>query len=527
MRYFIIFTALLLSFSGQTYSQETLIAKGVVYHDLNGNNKKDRAEKGIAGVAVSDGYTVVSTDESGHYQMNIDAADATIFVIKPSAYRYPVNALNLPQFYYIHKPGGSPAMKFPGVEPTGPLPKSVDFALLTGDVSEQFSVVISSDPQPYNEEQVAFYDKDIVEELKSLHTPIMGFTLGDIVGDRPDLFGPMNQATARAGLPWFHVLGNHDMNYDATVDRHADESFESHYGPSVYSFNQGKVHFFVLNDVIYPNTHNNKQYIGGFSERQFVYIEQILKTIPKDYLLVFVMHIPLYNEAQFGETFLNAHRDRLFELLKDRPFTFSLSGHTHTQRHYFFDEQTNWLQTQPHHHYTVGTASGDWWSGAPQENGVPAATMRDGTPNGYNLLHFDGNQYRYEYKVAGESAASKMQLIGPKAVQSGSYNGGELFVNFYQGSEKDSVFFSSNGTDWRAMRYVVEPDPHMSDVRYVWNNSNPLPGKSRPSAPDLNYHLWKTRVSTKLPKGNNTYFIRVKDQFGRVYESTYTFEVLE
>ena len=39
---------------------------------------------------------------------------------------------NLPRFFYIHQPKGSPAdlnLHFRGIEPTGPLPASVDFAL--------------------------------------------------------------------------------------------------------------------------------------------------------------------------------------------------------------------------------------------------------------------------------------------------------------------------------------------------------------------------------------------------------------
>lgn len=508
-------------------AQEFVGVKGLVYHDLNSNGKHEKSEPGIAGVAVSNGSDVVLTDASGAYQLQIPATDGQLFVIKPSAYNYPVNKNNLPQFFYLHKPNGAPKMKFETLQETGPLPESVDFGLLTGCDSEVFSVIVASDPQAYTEEQVSFYETDIVKELKTNTEAVMGFTLGDIVGDRPDLFEAMNAATGKIGLPWFHVPGNHDMNYDAKNQDQADESFELFYGPSTYSFNQGKVHFFVLNDVVYPNTYNDQQYIGGLSEKQFSYLENVLKTIPKENLLVFLMHIPLYNELQWGETFRDEHRSRFFELLKDRPFTFSLSGHTHTQRHYFFDDKQGWLQNNPHHHYTVGTASGDWWSGAPKANGVPVSTMSDGTPNGYNVLSFDGNTYSYEYKAASFDSGFKMRVYGPNIVPANSYFRGEFYVSFFQGNETDTVFFRLNNGAWKKMRYTVEADPFFCAVRYEWDHATVLPAGTRPSNPTPCYHLWKARVPNRLPEGLHEIAIRVKDRYGREYTETFNFEAVK
>src|SRR5690606_21146726 len=111
------------------------MANGVVFEDLNRNGKKERREKGIPGVAVSNGIQVVQTDAQGKYTLPV-SDDQIIFVIKPSDYEVPVNENNLPQFFYIHKPNGSPELDFAGVAPTGKLPKSVDFGLLPGENKE-------------------------------------------------------------------------------------------------------------------------------------------------------------------------------------------------------------------------------------------------------------------------------------------------------------------------------------------------------------------------------------------------------
>jgi hypothetical protein len=510
----------------QVCGQEFQTVTGIVFHDLNNNSLFDAGEPGIGDVAVSNGTAVELTDEEGRYKIELKD-DAIIFVIKPGNFNYPVNENNLPQFYYNHKPGGSPGLKYTGVYPTGDMPKKIDFPLLAGSDSDAFSMIVFSDPQAYNETQVDYYDHSIVEELIAVQGPEFGITLGDIVGDRLDLFEPTNRATARIGLPWFHVLGNHDMNFDATIQEHADETFERVYGPATYAFNHGKVHFIVLDDVIYPNQITGHHYVGGLRESHFQFIENSLQFVPKDHLVVLCMHIPLFNEAPWGETFLNSHRERLFQLLSNHPFTFSLSGHTHTQRHHYFDEEDGWKGAHPHHHYNVGTASGDWWSGELRKNNTPDATMRDGTPQGYNILHFKGNTYTYDYRVIGEPENYKMKLWGPKVVPHNQHFRGELFVNFFQGSPHDTIEYRVNDGEWRRMRYTVEPDPHVCAMRQKWDTAEILPVGVRPSNPVNCYHLWKVRVPTNVELGENVITVRVKDKLGRTYEDLFIYEAVE
>src|SRR5690606_17050644 len=226
------------------FSQQTV--KGIVFEDLNGNGKKDRKEKGLGGVGVSNGEIVVSTDEKGSYSLPV-SDDNIIFVIKPAAYALPVNAQQLPQFYYRHKPNGSPEnFKYEGVKPTGPLPKSVDFALQPANDDKDFTTLLFGDPQPYSQEEVDHYAKGIVAELEGGVNARFGLSLGDLVGDMLTLHDPYIKATQKIGIPWFNVMGNHDMNYEAKHDSLSDETFERNFGPANYSFNYGDVHFIIL-----------------------------------------------------------------------------------------------------------------------------------------------------------------------------------------------------------------------------------------------------------------------------------------
>src|SRR5690554_6651431 len=141
----LLFIFLLIGISAN--SQE--IAKGYVFEDSNNNGKKDRREAGVPNVAVSNGVDVVITDENGFYSLPV-YDDNTIFVIKPSGYKTAVDEDFIPQFYYHHKPYGSPEdFTYKGVAPTGKLPSSIDFPLYKYNESEEFNVVVFGDPQPY------------------------------------------------------------------------------------------------------------------------------------------------------------------------------------------------------------------------------------------------------------------------------------------------------------------------------------------------------------------------------------------
>src|SRR5690606_33160358 len=205
----VILFGLLLVISLGGMAQET--ANGGVFEDLNRNGKKERREKGIPAVAGSNGIQVAQTAAEGKYTLPI-SDDQIIFVIKPSDYQVPVDENNLPQFFYIHKPNGSPELEFAGVPPTGKLPKSVDFGLLPGKYKGSFTSLVFGDPQPYTIEEVNFFADGVVAEVEGIEGIDFGISMGDLVGDDLSLFQPYLEAVAKVGIPWYNVLGNHDLN---------------------------------------------------------------------------------------------------------------------------------------------------------------------------------------------------------------------------------------------------------------------------------------------------------------------------
>lgn len=515
----------LLIFTSQPKAQNT--ARGVVYSDENKNGKLDSNEKPITGVAVSNGRDVVLTDHEGVYELPI--SDNTIlFVIKPSDYDLPVNELNQPQFFYNHKPGGSPELEYPGVDPTGPLPESVNFGLIKGDHTEEFRMLVFGDPQPYTEEEVDYFDRDIVDELVGAKGYEFGITLGDIVGDDLDLFAPYSESVARIGLPWFHVYGNHDMNFDAESDEFADETYEANFGPATYSFNHGNVHFIVMDNVVYPRTDGESGYIGGVTEKQLEFIANDLKYVSKDDLIVFAAHIPLYvpEWRETSDYFLIDYRQKLFDVLSEYPNVLSLSAHTHIQRLHYLDEESGWDYSNDHLHYNVGTTGGDWWSGVPDERGVPPTLMRDGTPNGYATINFSGNSFTLDYKVAGEDASKTMSIWAPKVVPQNERFNSDFYVNFFLGNDSTTVEFQVEGQEyWRKMQKVELGDPFVTSLRDKWDRADYILNGKRPNNAVASSHLWKARVPKNLSEGPHTIIIMVSDHFGRGFFDEFTYRI--
>lgn len=516
------------SFAGlEARAQQTV--EGTVYIDQNNNGQLDSGEEGLSDVAVSNGHEVVLTDDAGVYSLNIDERDGHVFVIKPSGYELRVDGLNRPQFYYLHKRDGSPDLDFKGVEPTGPLPESVDFPLLEASDSDTFRVLLFGDPQPYTEREVTYFDRDIVSELKNVEGFKFGITLGDIVGDDLDLFQSYSRATGKIGLPWFHVQGNHDMNYDAETDEYADETFEAVFGPPTYSFNDGMAHFIILDDVVYPRPDGNSGYIGGLTEKQLTFIENDLRHVPNDHLVVLAFHIPMFIPEN-RKTFRRADRRHLFELLKEYPNTLSISAHTHIQQFHFFDEEEGWRRLTPHIHYNVGTTNGDWWSGVPDERGIPPTMMRDGTPNGYAMLDIEGNSFTIDYKAAGKPENYRVSLWGPELVPQDSWHGAALYVNYFLGNKFTQVDYRVKEYDdtWRPMSRVKSEDPHVSLQRLKWDRSDTLLPGRRPSNPVESTHLWRGGVPNNLPLGEQVIEIRVIDMlFDRMFIEEFSYDVVD
>src|SRR5262249_49642130 len=156
-----------------------------------------------------------------------------IFVIKPSGYAVPADAATrLPRFSYIYQPEGTPQnldFLYPGLKPSGPLPKSVDFALTKANEPSRFDAVLFADPQPESQAEIDFIREDVAEGLIGIE-PAFGITAGDIMFDDLSLYGRYNRIIGQTGLSWWNIPGNHDLNFEAPSARFSRETYKRVFG---------------------------------------------------------------------------------------------------------------------------------------------------------------------------------------------------------------------------------------------------------------------------------------------------------
>ena len=499
---------------GRAESKPT--ARGYVFEDLNRNGVRDQGERGLPRILVSNQCEVTVTKKDGSWEL--PASDDTIFfVVKPSGWMTPVNHHNLPRFYYIHKPKGSPNLKFEGVKPTGPLPASIDFPLHRQTEPRKFQAIFFGDPQPRDQKELDYIARDVVEELIGTKAKF-GVTLGDILFDDLSLFERNNAIIGQIGIPWYNVIGNHDLNFDGSDDRTSDETFHRHFGPNYFAYEYGPVVFVALDNVKWNGAKpkGTGTYTSWLGEEQLGFLKALLPRVPKKKLILFMMHIPIYQTQD---------REELFRLIEDRPYTMSISGHTHWHGHRFLGEKEGWKGEKPHHHVINVTVSGSWWSGAPDESGIPHAMMSDGGPNGYTIFNFDREKAVIDFKAARRPANYRMSVFAPDEVTSDSGSSNFVYVNVFNGSENSKVRMRVGRTgEWITLKKVLEQDPYLLALKKQEKERPDIPGRKLP-APKQSDHLWKTAMPDGLPVGEHLISVQTEDMWGRIFHASRSIRV--
>lgn len=493
-------------------------AQGYVFHDRSRSGKRQKGDKGIAGVCVSNGVDVAVTDKDGFWKLPV-TEDSILFVIKPSGWMTAVDPVTqLPRGYYIHKPAGSPKeFKFKGVEPTGGLPLSIDFALQPQREERKFRMVLFGDPQPRNQTEIDYMAHDVMEQVArdiAKSDCKFGISLGDIMFDALNFYESQNRTIATAGIPWYSVVGNHDLNFDSPDNALSTETFKRVFGPTNYAFNYGPVHFIVLNNVEWQGKEKGI-YKGDFSPESLSFVKNDLAHVDREKLVVIAMHIPLDDVK---------NREELFRLIEDRPHAFSLSAHTHVQASHFLQADMGWKGSQPHHHLNHATVCGCWWGGATDERGIPHATMSDGCPNGYSILEFEGNSYKVTFRAASRPEWEQMSLWLPEVMTSREAGRTELTANIWAGSIKSTARMRVDGGEWKAMENFTGKDPAYAALKEMEKNEKPPNGRPIPGASNTP-HLWKAFLPRGLAEGHHSVEVETTDMYGQAYSEKRIFRV--
>ena len=521
---------------------------GVVFEDRSGTGRRQPGDPGIAGVLVSNGREVAKTDANGRYTLPIEE-ESVVFVVKPTGWMVPVEpGTMLPRFYYIHQPKGTPAelnLRYRGIDPTGPLPASVDFALRKAAEPTAFEVLLFTDPQPESPTELDFVRDDVVNAVIGAKAAF-GITAGDVMFDDLSLYARQNRIIGQIGLPWWNIPGNHDLNFEAPGMRYSRETFKRVFGPTSYAFEYGGALFLMLDNVEYLGTdpthpRRDGKYQGRIGERQRAFIASVLAETPADRLVVVAMHIPLRTYLGPKDPVISTiDLPEFLALIGERPCV-SFSGHTHTTEHHYFGAADGYAGATPHHHHVMTAVSGSWWSGPFDHRGIAAADSRDGSPNGFHVLSIDGKSYTTRFHPANEPNGRQMRitldsefhragrelyrdvrmgaLLGSPIPRENAY-ATDVIVNVFDGGPRTKVAYRIGNRAPVTMTPERRPDPFVEEV-FARNEATKKPWvKADPSS-----HIWVARLPADLDAGTHCIAVDVTDEYGRAQRDHLVLEV--
>lgn len=526
------------------------IIRGAVYVETNNNDRRDRFETGIAGVNVSNGCEVVQTDSGGNYRIPIHATQI-LFISKPAEFDLPLDANNLPQFFYRHYPDGTPKeiagtsieWAWPVIEPTGPLPSVMNFGLIASAQSaNQFSAHAFADSQAMYELDQDMLREDLVNPLIGNPYGVeFGITVGDVVYDNLGLYDRHKAMMGLMDIPQWNLPGNHDINFASPDAIFANETFKSHFGPTYYSFNQGNVHFVALNNVEYAGDgkqFGNSGYRGAIPEHQLEWLEQDLANVSPSKLIVIATHIPLISEADDGQSEpasgpSTENFSRLLEILEPFSNIYGIAGHDTSNSWKTEVNHNHGWQGQPWIAHTLAEVRGSGWSkGLSDARGVRDSIMEDGNPNGFYVLKFNDTAVTPDFIPFpfGPDATQRLRItLDPPLSEQvgGSINRGtvqtgtKIVVNLFDGGVRDSVWAFLDGGEAQMMTYAVRTDPFVERLDSKYQDTDSEYSPARRSA-----HIWEMNLPDSLDEGVHAINIQSEDEFGQRREGAMTFEII-
>lgn len=356
------------------------------------------SKKPVAGVLVSDGIDIVSTDADGMYYLKSSKRHGYVFVIIPSGYTVNRGHGNVPRFYKHTTKDAS----------TG---ERLDFSLIADGDQTNHRILALGDMHMMNQNNDLEQFSSVISEVNryvSDHASekIYGLTMGDMTWDifwtGKNGFGIpqyLDQANCFNALTLFNTVGNHDNDMYQTDDWTCMSQWRQYQGPTYYSFNIGKIHYICLDDVY---THNDgtgaagRAYDFKITDEQMGWLRKDLSHVDKSTPVVVAMHIPLLTPT--GGVSNRGSRDmKLADFMA--PFqgydVRFLSAHTHTL--YSNHKVVEGFDIEE---YNVGALCSDFWrSGAINPD---VLISKDGSPGGYRIITVSGTDINYEYKVTGK-----------------------------------------------------------------------------------------------------------------------------
>ena len=353
---------------------------------------------GVENVVVSDGAEVTVTNEKGIYQLKSAKKWGYVFISVPSGYEVPSVGV-LPQFHRALKNSAD-------------VVERADFKLEKVDGQDSYKIFMLGDMHLANRTgdlgQFAQFTSDLTDYMtRHKGEKMYALTLGDMTWDLywysnsyyfPQYLNTINSQIKN--LQIFHTMGNHDNDFQTRSDYDAAVKYVDQICPTYYSFNIGKVHYVVMDDIdcsSYDGTESHN-YVKSLSAEQLDWLAKDLSHVAKTTPVVVAMHAQVFYPTTSGFKIYHDQVNtlRLFDILDGYTVRF-VTGHTHK----LFNVTPDAPIVDGHNfrEYNSGSVCASWWWSGNLTPGIHIGT--DGTPGGYGIWDVTGTDFQCLYKSTG------------------------------------------------------------------------------------------------------------------------------
>jgi len=401
--------------------------------------------KGMPGVPVSDGAEIVLTDDNGVYQLPSEKKWEYVFITIPGGYMVPCQGI-LPKFYQTTNKAAT-------------APERKDFELVKVD-NDEFNLFVLGDMHLAKRNEDIAQFKQLAQTLNGTIAASSGpcyiLTLGDMTWDLywysnkyqfPQYVATMNSVL---NVPFFHTMGNHDNDMNCVGDYSKAYGYSREIAPTFYSFNLGKIHFIVMDNIDYNDVGTGSEargdYKKNYTAEQMTWLAKDLSYVDPSTPVFITSHAPVShpNGTSWSNTYMNgadapgeANMSAFISAVSTHNVNF-LSGHTHKLFHRKHSARFS-------EHNEGAVCASWWWSGHLTQD---IHLCQDGTPGGFAIWRFNGKSFTQNYQAGGHDLNYQFRAYDINKVK-------EYITPALGGSHKDFLKFSTAMQNYAANTILV------------------------------------------------------------------------
>lgn len=363
----------------------------------------------VENVVVSDGEITTKTNAEGVYQLKSEKNQRIVFYSVPSGYEPETNGV-FPKIYA-------------NLILAKDVPENHSFIVKKVDNQDNFKILFLGDMHLAQRTgdigQFKKFTADVTS-YKNSHSgeKIYGITLGDMTWDSywknnyqlPQYVTTFNENLKNIAV--YQTIGNHDhdpksiaSNFDATGP------FTTNIAPAWYSFNIGKIHFIVIDNIDCSGYDGIKDrpYTQNVYGAQKSWIAEDLKHVDMSTPVYVMSHGSMFSYASSGINIYNIRSgsDEIIKLFTGRELHF-VNAHLHQQHTVLPKDTPAKNYSFPVYEHNIPAVCADWWYSGYYSPGNHVCT--DGTPAGYAIFDFKGTEVKWSYKGTQRSEADQFRV---------------------------------------------------------------------------------------------------------------------